>query len=97
VDGRLVASCILVVVPNLTRGGRPFGVIENVVTHREYRRRGIGSELLHHALDLAWEAGCYKVMLLSGMHRVESHAFYESVGFQKGAKIGFEARPPDTR
>ena len=39
-DGLLVGSCLLAVVPNLTRGARSFGVIENVVTHREYGRRG---------------------------------------------------------
>src|SRR5438309_1003252 len=44
--GRLVASCTLVVVPNLTRGGRSYGLIENVVTHADYRRRGLGHRVL---------------------------------------------------
>src|SRR4051794_23252759 len=59
----LVASCTLTITPNLTRGTRSWAQIENVVTHREYRRRGIGRALIQHALTFAWEQGCYKVML----------------------------------
>ena len=92
-DGRLVGTCLLAVVPNLTRGARSFGVIENVVTHGEYRRRGIGTGLMRHALAAAWGEGCYKVMLLSGSRRVETHRFYEGLGFRRDTKVGFVAVP----
>ena len=42
VDGQLVASCNLAVIPNLTRGGRAYGVIENVITDAAHRGQGRG-------------------------------------------------------
>ena len=38
-DGRLVASCVLSVTTNLIGGARPWAVVENVVTHEDYRGR----------------------------------------------------------
>jgi GNAT superfamily N-acetyltransferase len=90
-DGLLIASCTLIVVPNLTRGARSYGLIENVVTHADYRRQGVGRRLIHHALQFAWNHNCYKVMLLSSNKREEIHQFYEKIGFKKGIKTGFVA------
>ena len=67
--GKSITSCVLTIIPNLTRGGRPYALVENVVTHAEYRRQGIGTRLLHAALQSAWERGCYKVMLSTGSKR----------------------------
>jgi GNAT superfamily N-acetyltransferase len=93
VDGRLVASCTLVIIPNLTRGARPYGLIENVVTDADYRQKGIGTQLLRCALQMAWEHHCYKVMLLTSRKEEETLRFYEKAGFQRGIKTGFVAKP----
>ncbi|MBN1813181.1 MAG: GNAT family N-acetyltransferase [Anaerolineae bacterium] len=93
-EGQLVCSCNLTIVPNLTRGARPFGVIENVITHPDFRRRGVGKAILDRAIETAKQAGCYKVMLLSGTSRKEAHALYEKVGFSKDTKLGFDLRLP---
>jgi GNAT superfamily N-acetyltransferase len=90
---RLVSSCTLSIIPNLTRGCRPYGLIENVVTHSDFRRRGFASSVLKAALHHAWQAGCYKVMLLTGRKAESIYRFYESVGFDRHAKQAFLAKP----
>lgn len=90
-NSKMVCSCTLSIIPNLTRGGRPYGLIENVVTHAEYRRRGYGTAILQHALDIAWKNNCYKVMLLTGSKDPAIHQFYQKAGFEKGIKTGFVA------
>lgn len=94
-EGKFITSCILAIIPNLTRGARPYGLIENVVTHAAYRQKGIGTKLLRYTLQLAWEKNCYKVMLLTGSKREETLRFYEQAGFRKGVKTGFIATPED--
>lgn len=91
--GDLVASCSLVVIPNLTRGGRPYALIENVVTDAAHRRRGFGRLLLDAAVTRAWEAGCYKVMLLTGSSDPATHRFYANAGFAQ-SKTGYQIRRP---
>jgi GNAT superfamily N-acetyltransferase len=83
------------VIPNLTRGGQPYGLIENVVAHAEHRGRGYGKKLLQAAVTAAWEADCYKVMLMTGSKKPSTLAFYASAGFEQD-KTGFQVRrlPP---
>lgn len=90
-NGTLVATCTLVVVPNLTRGGASYGLIENVVTHADYRGLGHGKAVLKAAVAEAWARGCYKVMLLTGSKDPATLGFYERAGFAR-SKTGFEMR-----
>ncbi len=91
-EGRLAASCTVTIIPNLTRRARPYGVIENVITHPDFRLRGLGAAVMNGALECCWKRDCYKVMLLSGAGRGDAHAFYERLGFDKNAKQAFIIR-----
>ena len=92
-NAELVATVTLAVMPNLTRGGASYALIENVVTAAGYRRRGCGRRLIDTALERAWAAGCYKVMLLTGSYEAATLRFYESCGFLQN-KTGFQIRRP---
>ena len=88
---RLVSSCTVVIIPNLTRQGEPYALIENVVTHADCRGRGYGTQLLNAATERAWSCGCYKVMLMTGSTEPATLAFYENAGFTQ-TKTGFQKR-----
>ena len=89
-----VATVTTIVVPNLTRGGASYALLENVVTHADHRRRGLGRAVLVHAIELAWQADCYKVLLATGSKRESTLRFYEEAGFERAGKTYFEIRRP---
>lgn len=91
--GQIMGTCVLAIMPNLTRRARPFGLIENVVTDTAVRGQGIGRTLLQTVLAFAWQHDCYKVMLLTG--RPDVVPFYEGVGFRRDAKLGLIAKPSE--
>lgn len=92
IDGVMVSSCVLVIIPNLTRGARPYALIENVVTQEGYRRCGCGSLLLKKAVEAARERNCYKVMLMTSRKDEGVAAFYTHAGFDGGDKTAFVMR-----
>lgn len=91
-NDEIISSCNISIIPNLTRNGKSFGIIENVITNESYRKKGIGTKVIQMAIEFAKESNCYKIVLLSSKKRVEAHSFYEKLGFNKNSKIGFEMR-----
>ena len=91
-DGKVVSTCYAVYLPNLTRGSRGICFIENVVTDREYRNRGLTSKVIDMAIAFAKDHHCYKVILQSGMARQDAHRFYERKGFSGESKKAFDMR-----
>lgn len=87
--GRIVSSCTCIIIPNLTRGLRPYALIENVVTDEAYRGRGLASACLAEAVALAEQAGAYKVMLLTGAKDQKTLDFYSRAGFNCRDKTAF--------
>lgn len=89
VDDRIVSSCVCVIIPNLTRGVRPYAFVENVVTHRDYRGKGYAKECLNFAAEIAMQMNCYKMMLLTSSKEESTLHFYESAGYNCTDKTAF--------
>ena len=91
---QIAATCMLITAPNLLRGGRGHGFLENVVTHPEHRGQGHGRAVVRAALTEAWSRNCYHVLLQSGRKDPRVRRFYESLGFEPGVRVGYVARRP---
>jgi len=80
-DGKAVFSVQMAIIESLTHNVRPFAIIENVVTHAQYRNRGYASVLLERASEIARERDCYKVSLETGSNKESTLNFYRNNGF----------------
>ena len=89
INGKIVSSCVCVIIPNLTRNIRPYALVENVVTNEKYRGKGYATECLNYAKEIAIKNNCYKMMLLTGTKSENTLTFYKSAGYNSDDKIAF--------
>jgi N-acetylglutamate synthase-like GNAT family acetyltransferase len=93
-ERNVVGTCTLIIISNLTRGGRPIGFLENVAVEPGIRRTGVGTLLVSGAVSRAWDHGCYKVLVSSGARNSAAHEFFGRLGFRGDSKRAFEIRAP---
>lgn len=89
VDGRIVSSCVCVIIPNLTHHQQPYAFVENVVTAEDCRNRGMATACLNYAKELAEKENCYKMMLLTGSKKESTLNFYRKAGYNSEDKTAF--------
>ncbi len=81
IEGEIVGTLQLTLIPNLTMQGGRRALVEAVFVNEAYRGLGIGRKLMHWAIDTARESGCCMVQLTTNKQREAAHRFYESLGF----------------
>lgn len=81
-DGSTVAIMVVVKIPSLVHGGRNVLFIELLVVAEKYRRQGIGAAMVNYALEMASEAGAYKVLLVTRSDNSPARALYDKLGFE---------------
>lgn len=88
-DGKIVASCVCVIIPNLTHNQQPYAFVENVITDANYRKKGLATACLNYAREIARKEHCYKLMLLTGSKLESTLQFYEQAGYNRNDKTAF--------
>ena len=88
-DGKIVSSCVCVIIPNLTHEQRPYALIENVITDEAYRKQGLATACLNCAKEIAAKNNCYKMMLLTGSKDESTLSFYRKAGYNSNDKTAF--------
>ena len=88
-DGMIVSSCVCVIIPNLTHNQQPYAFVENVITDKNYRHKGLATKCLNYAKELAIKENCYKLMLLTGSKEESTLRFYEKAGYNRKDKTAF--------
>lgn len=91
IEDTIVAMVTLHMLPNMTSGGRPYALIENVVCAPDHRGKGVGRAALQAGIDRARDTGGYKIMLMTGEAR-GALGFYEKLGFSGQEKHGLVLR-----
>lgn len=88
-DGKIVSSCVCVIIPNLTHNQQSYAFVENVVTDSAYRKKGLATACLNYAKEIALKEKCYKLMLLTGSKEESTLRFYEGAGYNRNDKTAF--------
>ncbi|MDT9000108.1 GNAT family N-acetyltransferase [Paucibacter sp. APW11] len=82
-ERQLLGTLTLYILPLLAHRQASEALVEDVAIAPEAQGRGLGRRLIQHAMQRASAAGCYKLVLSSNQRRVEAHAFYERLGFER--------------
>jgi len=100
VDGEVVGTLQLTLIPGLSRRGGTRALIEAVRVRSDRRGSGLGRELAQWAVDRARDEGAIMVQLTSDASRADAHRFYERLGFAAthvGLKLPLTAAPGSPR
>lgn len=94
-DGEILATMQLTVIPGLARAGSARLQVEAVRVRSDQRSRGIGGAMIRWAMDTAPSLGAQLIQLTSDSARVDAHRFYERLGFT-ASHVGFKYAVPAT-
>lgn len=76
---QIIGTGTIIVEPKLIHGGKSVGHIEDIVVHKDHRKKGIATNIVNKLVDL-YDHCCYKIILDCKDELVD---FYKLAGFKK--------------
>lgn len=89
-EGRIVGTIMGVVCGELYGTCRPFLVMENLVTDKNYRNNGVGRSLLREFERVGSQRNCSQIIFITERNREEAISFYKVMGYNAESHIGFK-------
>jgi N-acetylglutamate synthase-like GNAT family acetyltransferase len=89
-EGEIIGTLTLNICLQALHGIRPFGVVENIIVHENFRSRNVGQKLLQYVEDYCKTIDCHRIMLLSNSTRQRAHQFFEREGYSGSVSKGFK-------
>lgn len=85
-NGQIIGMVNLLFTISTAEGGFVV-LLEDVIVHHEFRGRGVGSQLLGHAIEYAKQKEFLRITLLTDRINEEGHEFFARLGFFKSQMI----------
>lgn len=82
INDEIISTCHLTIMPSLTFSGSRRLNIEAVRVKKNYRKLGLGEDLLKFADNFAQENNCKIMQLAMNKERKETINFYQKQGFE---------------
>lgn len=86
IDGKVVGMVSLLYSISTALGGK-VAILEDMVVDKEFRRKGLGKELLHEAIAFARRRACLRLTLLTDFDNETAIKFYKCAGFSLSKMI----------
>ncbi len=87
-DGKIIGWAQLYIISN-ERHDEPYAFLENLYIEEEYRKQGLGTQLVQAAIEESKKRNCYKIIGTSRTFKEGVHKFYLKNGF---TNWGYEFR-----
>jgi len=85
-DGKILGMVSLLYSVSTALGGK-VAILEDMIIHQDYRKQGLGKELLGEAIRFSKERNCLRLTLLTDFNNDAAIHFYQQFGFKKSDMI----------